>query len=140
MTCSRCAATYGQHIKEVSCQGDLIAIFTQAELFCCQNQDDVAYDDLGFGCLNGHVCLFSLTAQEPIHVIDCPSWFGSDLSYCSIMRYKWSPNSKLLMVYWRDDMHMELQIACLSQDALAERQVWLSMSLSQGLHGHGNLS
>lgn len=72
-------------------------------------------------CLDGHVSLFALTVQGHVHVIKYPGWFNPDWEH--IMRRKWSHDSTQLLVYWRDDDHQRMHIACLSKDALAEREV-----------------
>ena len=145
-------------MHEVTCSGDLIAIFSQADQTCrkkhCQSHCQTDQDSCG--CCNnvtavdGHVSLFSVASHAPVHVVSYPDLPNPELY--DMLRYKWSPDSRQLVICWRDDDHSRLDLACLSQHVLAERQVghlqscmcgtgktrcsvWLPL-LTQGLEQH----
>ena len=141
MSC-RSSALEGQHIHSWTCQGDLIVVFTQADQHCSSDYSMTYYgerDDCSYGSHgDGHVCLFTLTLQEPVHVIEYPGWYTPD--YHHIMRHKWSPDSRQLMVYWRNGTHRHMSIACMSINALAERQVRLLLLCFGHLQANGHTS
>ena len=123
----------GQHIKEVTCQGGLIAVFTYADYSCRRDSLHTEYEYTSDeSCEGGHVCFFTLAQQEPVHIVDYPAWFNT-VVFCNQMRYEWSPDSRQLMVWWRNDEHDSLAVACLSKYALAEREV---RQLLLPLHDH----
>ena len=115
----------------VTCSGDLIAIFSQAEPTCrkehcqshCQTDQDSCDCCNDIISVDGHVCLFSVALHAPVQVVSYPDLPKPD-KY-DMLRYKWSPDSKHLMVYWRGGGPPHLDLACLSKDVLAERQVRL---------------
>ena len=91
---TRSTAINEQHVHEVTCSGDLIAIFSQADHTCrkehCQSQDPT--DEDSCKCCNdvtsvdGHVCLFSIASHVPAHVVCYPDL----LKQYEMLRYKWS--------------------------------------------------
>ena len=71
----------GQHITEVSCQGELIAVFTKADYQCRDSSsEDCFYWDFDdrTDCSDGYLCMFALALQQPIHVVRYPDWFHYD--------------------------------------------------------------
>ena len=117
----------GQHITEVFCQGELIAVFTKADYHCRESGSvECSYweSDDRTDCTDGYLCMFALALQEPIHVIRHPDCFRYDVPmWYDVMCHKWSHDSRQLMVYWRGHSGMKVFVACLSKDAQATRQV-----------------
>ena len=89
-------------LVDISCSGRYCAAFT------LQGWDDYENEHC-------HVCLFKLGQQEPVQVLqqDPPA-----RPYQT--RHCWSPDQTQLAVWW--DHKRSLQMALLSQDAVAELQ------------------
>ena len=103
-------------MTEVSCQGELIAVFSEADLHCLSQS---GYDSCNFKSYrDGYLSLFHLTSQKRIYIVRRMD--GFDENY-DIMRYSWSPDSLHLLVYWRPELHNKLYVACLSRRLLSAR-------------------
>ena len=109
----RSASVQRPYVTEVTCRGELIAVFVEAP-----RADYYGDDDEEKGC----IYLFQLGTQAPFHVLPDPDAYygftGEDY-----MRNKWAPDCRLLGVYWTilngDHMHL----TCLGKGDLSERLV-----------------
>ena len=118
-------------MQEVTCGGELIAIFSQADHDCrkkhchshCQTQQDSCDCCNNETSVDGHVCLFSIASHAPVYVVGYPDSWDPKIYGRLALRYKWSSDSKHLMICWRGGDHSRMDLACVSKDALAERQV-----------------
>lgn len=75
-----------------------------------------------------------MSLQEPVHVLKYPTWFSGALDtppYHHQMYDSWSHDSTQLLVSWMDDDRRQMFAACLSRDALAEREVSLLLLLNR---------
>ena len=110
----------GQHITRVSCQGNLVAIFTQADGSCLSYKEMSTYKRNDEGDETGYVCLFHSASREPVHVLRQPEDF--DPAY-DRLRSTYSPCSSYLMVNWSPDTVDKLNVACLSKAECTQRTV-----------------
>ena len=107
IVCCRSAEAGTSLVTDVSCSGDLVAVFLMLE------ECDIQEDSL--------VCLFHLANQEPLHQLSlsgCPGP-GGDAS----LGHQWSPDGTQLAIYgpcWH-----ETEMAWLSHSAMIERTVSL---------------
>ena len=127
----RSASVQRPYVTEVTCRGELIAIFVEAP------RADYYDDDEERDC----IYVFQLGTQAPIHVLPDPELYCGSSRWSQRedwRQHNWAPNCRHLSIYWtlcRDS----LQLTCLSKNSLSQRDVGPIWTILQPTVACGNL-